>query len=139
MLYEVMREVNNYFIREQYSGSFSIIKGQLEFPFTITKGQYYLIENSEYNDGLHQYEVENDTLTDEVFNGRISKCVVPKKFVDLVLDIDEWIKKYQSSVQSPFTSESFGGYSYSKATNSSGSSVDWRDVFKTQLNTWRKV
>lgn len=34
---------------------------------------------------------------------------------------------------------SFGGYSYSKATNASGVAVGWQDVFKSRLNTWRRI
>ena len=75
-------------------------------------------------------------LTDEVFNGAVWALAVPKAVIDLSAEIAEWDKKNQPS---SFTSESFGGYSYSKATNASGVAVGWQDVFKSRLNQWRRI
>ena len=47
-----------------------------------------------------------------------------------------------SAAMSPYMSESFGGYSYSKGasnTASGGSVVTWQDAFKTRLAPWRKI
>ena len=39
-----------------------------------------------------------------------------------------------------FTSESFGGYSYTKATDSAtGQPATWETVFRSQLNPYRKL
>ena len=68
---------------------------------------------------------------------------VPAEFLSLVADIKAWVDKYggvDSEAQSPFQSESFGGYSYSKGTTSNGdSNATWKTVFGARLNKWRKV
>ena len=59
----------------------------------------------------------------------------------------EWSDKYlgvDSAAMSPFNSESFGGYSYSKSGGSSSSgNVDlsgtWQGAFADRLNNWRKI
>ena len=43
------------------------------------------------------------------------------------------------NAESPYTSESFGDYSYTKATGESGAPLTWRDVFASRLNAWRKL
>lgn len=62
---------------------------------------------------------------------------VPRALIALSDEIKAWVDK--NGQESPYTSESFGGYSYSKATNAQGMAVGWRDVFRSRLNTWRKI
>ena len=90
---------------------------------------------SVFNDGLHQYPVAD--LTDETFTGSVWALAVPKAVIELAEEIDAWQTK--NGDPGPFTSESFGGYSYSKATNASGMAVGWQDVFKSRLNDWRRI
>jgi hypothetical protein len=53
--------------------------------------------------------------------------------------IEEWQSKNGDAVESPFTSESFGGYSYTKATDSAtGAQATWETVFRSQLNPYRQ-
>ena len=47
--------------------------------------------------------------------------------------------KYGEKSLSPYQSESFGGYSYTKASASNGDQVDWKTVFRSRLNRWRKI
>ena len=58
-------------------------------------------------------------------------------------EIKEWRKKYKDVINSPYTSESFGGYAYTKSggVSVSGSAgvVTWQSVFKSRLNEWRKL
>jgi hypothetical protein len=52
------------------------------------------------------------------------------------------IKAYNESdagKPSPFTSESFGGYSYTKATDASGAPIGLQKAFASRLNKWRKL
>jgi hypothetical protein len=52
------------------------------------------------------------------------------------------IKAYNESdagKASPFTSESFGGYSYTKATDANGAPIGWQKAFASRLNKWRKL
>lgn len=133
-----MQEVNNFFVKTQVYGEFTVTDGKLESSF-ISNNQYFLIDGSIFNDGL--YLKGKESLTDETFNGTVSALAIPQAFLDLVSEIDEWQGKYSDAVQSPYQSESFGGYSYSKVSSSSDGAdkTTWQGVFKDRLNHWRKL
>jgi hypothetical protein len=63
----------------------------------------------------------------------------------LASDIEAWQAKYGSAenpAMSPFTSESFGGYSYSKGGGSDASGKGqntWQGAFKARLNAYRRM
>lgn len=136
MLETVLQNLNNWFLVPDgvHAGEFTVQGGQLTLPFLQT-GQYFRVVGSVFNDGLHQYPVAD--LTDETFTGSVWALAVPKAVIELAEEIDAWQTKNGDS--GPFTSESFGGYSYSKATNASGMAVGWQDVFKSRLNDWRRI
>lgn len=136
MLETVLQNLNNWFLVPDgvHAGEFTVQGGQLTLPFLQT-GQYFRVVGSVFNDGLHQYPVAD--LTDETFTGSVWALAVPKAMIELAEEIDAWQTKNGDS--GPFTSESFGGYSYSKATNASGMAVGWQDVFKSRLNDWRRI
>lgn len=142
MLTELCQELRNWFEREKYFGTFTIEDGQIDVPDgSLQSGQYFRIVGSVFNDGVHKYD-DIETLTDEVFRGAIWSMAVPPAVVDLSERISEWVTKYGDSVSSPYSSESFGGYSYSKANSGQGnaSSVPtWQGVFASELNRWRKI
>lgn len=136
MLETVLQNLNNWFLVPDgvHAGEFIVQGGQLTLPFLQT-GQYFRVVGSVFNDGLHQYPVAD--LTDETFTGSVWALAVPKAVIELAEEIDAWQTK--NGDPGPFTSESFGGYSYSKATNASGMAVGWQDVFKSRLNDWRRI
>ena len=136
MLETVLQNLNNWFLVPDgvHAGEFTVQGGQLTLPFLQT-GQYFRVVGSVFNDGLHQYPVA--ALTDETFTGSVWALAVPKAVIELAEEIDAWQTK--NGDPGPFTSESFGGYSYSKATNASGMAVGWQDVFKSRLNDWRRI
>lgn len=136
MLETVLQNLNNWFLVPDgvHAGEFTVQGGQLTLPFLQT-GQYFRVVGSVFNDGLHQYPVAD--LTDETFTGSVWALAVPKAVIELAEEIDAWQTK--NGDPGPFTSESFGGYSYSKATNASGMAVGWQDVFKSRLNDWRII
>ena len=133
MLEQVLRHLNNWFLVEIHEGTFTVENGSIALPFLQTN-QYFRIVGSVFNDGLHQYPAVD--LTDETFTGSVWALAVPKAVVELAVEIDAWQTK--NGDPGPFTSQSFGGYSYSKATNASGMAVGWQDVFKSRLNDWRR-
>lgn len=144
MLTELCQELRNWFEREKYFGTFTIENGQIDLPDgSLQSGQYFRIVGSVFNDGVHKYDPESESqLVDEVFVGAVWSMAVPPAVVDLSERISEWVTKYGDSVSSPYSSESFGGYSYSKASSGQGnaSSVPtWQGVFATELNKWRKI
>ena len=136
MLEEVMHEVNNYFVKNVYKGKFEISNSSISLPF-LAEGQYFKIIGSVFNDGVHKYPAIN--LKDETFEGVIQALAVPTEFIKLASDIQGWLDKYGASIEGPYTSESFGGYSYSKASGADGGQITWMSQFRSRLSRWRKI
>lgn len=132
MLETVLMYLNNWFVVGRYDDTYTIEDGGITLPFLVD-GQYFRIVGSLFNDGVYQYPAE---LTDETFDGSVWAMAIPKALLSTVKEITAWQAKNGDS--GPYTSESFGGYSYSKATNSKGMAVGWRDVFAAQLSPWKK-
>lgn len=152
MLTELCQYLRNWFELDQISGKVTItgniisVAGDglfLRVPI-IQNGQYIHIEGSTFNNGVFKYGVDN--LTDETFNGTVWLLGIPQAVVDLADEIAAWRQKYEavgSPAMSPFNSESFKGYSYSKGTVSGGSGAEsalgWQTVFYPRLAPWRKI
>ena len=141
MLEELMRECRNWFKVPDgaYSGTFTIKGGSIALPF-LRAGQYFRIMGSVLNDGVYQYG--NCSLRDETFDGAIWAMAVPAEFLRLEEEIKAWRTQYENAAISPFQSESFAGYSYTKSSangDSGGSVTGWQGVFASRLNKWRKL
>ena len=139
MLEQVLMNIRRWFPVEGgiYSGTFTIKDGGITLPF-LADGQYFRICGSVFNDGLHQYNVLD--LIDETFNGTIWALAIPKAVIELADEIGKWQEKNGEAASSPFSSESFGGYSYSKSTDAeTGGAVTWQSAFKQQLSAYRKL
>lgn len=145
-IFEVCSYLKNWFDRNQpkYFGNVSIINGALSETYDLKVGQYFRIVGSTLNDGVYQYPIT--TLTDETFNGAIWGMSLPKAFIALLDDIETWKTKYasaDSAALSPYSSESFGGYSYSKSSGSNDTTTDksgtWQGVFGARLAPYRKM
>lgn len=138
MLETVLNHLHNWFeIRgAARAETFSIVSGALELSFLLN-GQYYRIEGSVFNDGLHKYGDTEDALEDETFTGRIIPLAIPKAVVNLSDEIAAWCANNPASDK---ISESFDGYSYSRGTDGNGSAAGgWQTAFRSRLNTWKKV
>lgn len=133
MLEAVLTHLNNWFCREVYSGTFTVTGGKLELP-DLANGQYFRIVGSVFNDGLHQNPAVY--LLDETFTGAVWILAIPKTVIDLSEEIKDWTEKNQPSA---YTSESFGGYSYTRGTNKNGKPVGWKDVFSDRLSPYKKI
>lgn len=138
MLEQVLRHLNNWFLVDIHEGTFTVENGSIALPFLQTN-QYFRICGSVFNDGLHQSPATD--LTDETFTGTVWALAVPKAVVTLSEDIAAWQEKNGEAVASPYQSESFGGYSYTKrsAGSDSGTLNGWQDAFRGRLNDWRKL
>lgn len=134
MINELCNEINNWFEDEKHFDEYKIESGIIAPSVNLVEGQYYRIIGSLFNDGVHKFG-END-LVDESFEGSIWTMRVPPEVVRLVQQIETY---NSSSTLTPFTSESFGGYSYTKATDANGVPLDWRTIFRSSLNRWRKI
>lgn len=141
VLSELCKELNNWFDYERKFGKFTISDGQLQVDF-LQEGQYYRIAGSVFNDGVYQYtqNPHESPLRDETFEGAVWLMAVPSDVLGLADEVEAWIGKYKDVSESPLQSESFGGYSYTKASGSgSNGGTSWRDAFRSRLNQWRKL
>ncbi len=138
MLEEVLRYlwgtmVYKWPVKELYGGEFKIENGSIELPFLLN-GQYFRIVGSALNDGVYQNPADN--LKDEVFRGAIWTLALDPALLAIVSEIEEWEKENKKAVESPYQSETFGGYSY---TLKAEQSVSWKTAFNDRLNRWRKI
>lgn len=133
MIENVMAYCNNYFsLPDSHYGTWTIANGGISLPF-LAIGQYFRITGSLFNDGVYTYPAQ---LKNEKFDGYIVPLAPPKAFIDLCSQIAE----YESTSHiSPYTSESFGGYSYTKAPGKGGGGLAWQEAYTVQLRRWRKI
>ena len=166
---QMCAETHNYFETHKENGTFTIQDGNIDLPF-LTENQFFRIVGSKFNDGVYIYSdnhliirastweeikdnnetwedikrlkwgdlVEHD-LVDETFEGSIWAMNMPRAFLNLSQEISAYCTS-EAAKPSLFQSESFGGYSYTKATNASGiADNSWQSVFETKLKRYRKL
>jgi len=152
LLEQVLYHIHNWFERERTD----VVDCEIEngsLPASITSSmmvnQWYRIEGSYLNDGLHKHPA--DDLTDETFSGTITKIAIPRPLLYIVQEIEDWLElgkdAREKALASPYQSESFDGYSYSlrgdlTANSASGGSTGlsgWQAEFASRLNPWRKM
>lgn len=146
MLTEICEYLHNWFCEDSdiIVGNIVVGDSEIAVPYgVIQPGQYVRIVGSVFNDGVWQYG--EATFTQETFTGAIWPMKLPKAVIDLATDIEDWQEKYcgiDSKALSPFDSESFAGYSYSKSNGGAGeiaSPTNWQGVFYARLSPWRKL
>lgn len=153
-LTEICAEVRNYFLKDYtdlsksiHDGTFTIVNGRLEGVDYLKEEQYFRIHGSDLNDGVWQYSSEGiEGLRDETFDGAVWAMSVPPAFIKLAEDIDAWRaanEAVDSQNMSPYNSESFGGYSYSKSGGGSssggGTNATWQGQFARRLAVWKRL
>ena len=133
---EICAELRNWFVVPNgvHIQTYTISGGSIAPLDFLQEGQYFRIIGSVFNDGVHQYPAAD--LTDEVFHGAVWAMSLPPDLIALSAEIQNYIEQNPAS---GFSSESFGGYSYTRATASDGSVATWRDVFRKDLNRYRKL
>ena len=152
MLQEICENIHNYFVHDRYNGTYTISGGVISPALVLKDGQRFLIAGSDLNDGIYTFHptgIKNDDdsagagLADEVFTGAICGLSIPPQVIALAAEVNEWVGKYGAAVASPYQSESFGGYSYTRATSGKSDGTNtvagWQEVFASRLNRWRKV
>lgn len=132
----VCRELHNWFTQTINAGTFEVKDGKL----TVTgaqDGQYIRIIGSVFNDGVYVYPASG--LTDETYDGAVWLMAIPPEVLQLAADIKTWSEDNDKLINSPYTAESFDGYSYSKESGEDGSGLTWQTHFMKRLNAWRKL
>lgn len=138
MLEQVLLSLRNWFVADKRTGRVRIEEGRLVPPAALglKEGQYVRITGSTFNDGLHSWPCNG--LTDEEFVGTVWALAIPRAVVDLADEIAAWQTENAKELDSPYASESFGGYSYTRV-GGDGSPITWRQQFKARLDPWRKL
>ena len=139
MLLAVMREVRNFFIATSESGDFEIKNEVINLKGEYLRGQYVAVTGSLLNDGV--YRLVSDDLwlvsaVDERFTGVVYGLRVPRDFAELVDEIAAWNAQ---NAPSDKVSESFGTYSYHRATDAQGGAATWQSVFGRRLTPYRRM
>ena len=139
MIGQICQYIKNYFTYEhdRIIGDWSVVNGKL-VPSLDIPTDYYAIFGSRKNNGVHKVNDYGDVLVDEgPFHGSVWFMSPPQDFLDKVEEITAWIDTYGKTLNSPYTSESFGGYSYTKGKSRSGSDfgITWRDQFGPELKS----
>lgn len=148
---ELLNYLNNYFYNYELIGPvvFEDDNSSLTIPDVNKEfyvGQYIKIENSKFNDGIfkvidvnsndnnYTITIDSSDFIPGVFTCSILSLAIPRVIIKLKESIEDFKANNKPSV---YTSESFGNYSRSWATNSKGNVVTWKDVFKEDLNQYR--
>ena len=143
MLTEICAEIKNYFSygKDKHAGDFKIVEGTivgLDLPT-----EYFAIFGSHFNNGVHK--VSDVDLIDEEFHGAVWIMSPPAAFLALVNEIKAWQAAngaVDSSAMSPFNSESFGGYSYTKSAGyaaAANQSNGWQGAYADRLKMYRRA
>jgi hypothetical protein len=141
---DVMAECKNHFQDADtpcIEGDFALVDGVLTPNAGLAEGDYIAITGSRLNDGVYLPTVDTDGFhltdaDDEAFTGRVWILHPPRKFIALVAEIAAYVA---ANAPSAVTSESFGNYSRSMATNSTGAPVSWPVVYADRLRPYRRM
>jgi hypothetical protein len=134
MIDEICASLHNYFAVDIVPGEYTVNDGEITLPF-LAAGQFFRVVGSVFCDGV--YRCGDKLPADETFDGAIWALAIPPALEAIAAEIEEWKAKNADVLASPYQSESFGGYSYSKGTGCD--SASWQGAFASRLNRWRKI
>lgn len=132
MIDEICASLHNYFAVDIVPGEYTVNDGEITLPF-LAAGQFFRVVGSIFCDGV--YRCGDKLPADETFDGAIWALAIPPALEAIAAEIEEWKAKNADVLASPYQSESFGGYSYTKGSDS----ASWQGVFAKRLNRWRKL
>lgn len=132
MIDEICASLHNYFAVDIVPGEYTVNDGEITLPF-LAAGQFFRVVGSVFCDGV--YRCGDKLPADETFDGAVWAMAIPPAFEAVAAEIEEWKQKNAEVINSPYQSESFGGYSYTKGSDSDS----WQGVFAKRLNRWRKL
>lgn len=111
-----------------------VVANQTNILDGLAPHQYYKIEGSIFNDGVHEAV---ESLTPEKFYGKVQPMRVPKVFVELAKKITAYDEKLPSG--GVYVSQSFNGWSGTMATGTDGLPADGCTRYRREINQWRKL
>lgn len=134
-------DLKNYFVndvdKDLHFGQFTIANNIITLDFLDTN-QYFRIVGSKFNDGVYKYD-NKLTLVDETFSGAVWAMSVPPDFIAAVTEAETYLTAHPLGME--FQSESFGGYSYTRAQSNSYVRGFWYlpTTISQKLNKYRKL
>lgn len=134
-------DLKNYFIadfdKDIHLDKYTISDGTITLDF-LSENQYFRIVGSKFNDGVYKYD-NKLALTDETFDGAVWAMSVPPAFLEAVTEAENYLKTSPSGIE--YQSESFGGYSYTRAGGNNSSRGFWYlpSVTANKLNRYRRI
>ena len=150
MLLEICGYLKNFFVDTNYTGHITVVDGTVFCDgkeIAIAQDQYFTLVNEKAKSILGIYKYGKGELKDRDIAGAVWLMDVPDDLLALAGEITAWMEKYggvESMALSPFNSESFAGYSYSKASGSSSDNSNngtpmWVSQFGGRLARWRRI
>lgn len=147
ILEQILWHIHNWFDHGTFPvENCTIDGGSLPASVPVPDGAWYRIQGSLLNDGLHR--AGDSDLYPETFDGTVTVCAIPKALLDVADRISDWVdanaEAARKAQESPYQSESFGGYTYTlrsdlMAENGSEGLTGWKAKFASDLNPWRKI
>lgn len=137
----ICANLKNYFLRDKYGGTFNVVSGTAPLSNLLT-GQYFRIVGSVLNDGVWQNTAEDLAhLQNETFEGEIWSMAIPRDFLELCGEIDDFNAKIEemSTSWTGFSSESWNGYSYSISSSAPDFILQKQANIKSRLNGYRRI
>ena len=145
MLTEICAYLKNYFETERRIGTIQITGGEIYcdgVKVELEDGQHFALFRDRFVLGVYE---KGDEIPDKTFTGAVWPMDIP----EAIIQADQWAEAWKqkngaatSDANGPFQSESFGGYSYSKAAGGGagvGSSVFDQAQFKAMLAPYKKI
>lgn len=135
--------LRNYFTDKNhiFQGTYTIHDKSIAVDF-LKDNQYFRITGSTFNDGVFCNTPDDlARLRDETFTGAIWCMAVPADFVRLCDDAERFMAKIAeiSGNFKGYTSESWGGYTYTLPTSAPAFIQEWQYRIKQGMNTYRKL
>lgn len=157
MLTEVMRECRNWFEHTAENGTYDILDNTIVVKHRYVVGQYIRIVGSVLNDVVAKITkvdvIEDDlyritcvhiknnlsnNLKDETFTGSIYGLRIPFDFLEIVKEIEAY-QEIARKGDPTLVSESYRGYSYSRAVSRDGQLVNWKTLFMDRLKPFKRM
>ena len=153
MLNEICEHLHNFFDQkdgcyiDRTAGEFTISDEVISpLSSSLAVGQYVRIVGSIFNNGVYVLtETEPDEgepeiilsgTVNETFTGAIFGLAIPRDLVTLDTEITAYVT---ANPATGYVSESFGGWSGSRATGANGAPISWKSAYAGRLNRWRKL
>lgn len=127
-----MPRCTNYFAVDIVPGEYTVNDGEITLPFLAARTVFSRRRQRLLRRGV---SLRDKLPADETFDGAVWAMAIPPALEAIAVEIEEWKAKNADVLASPYQSESFGGYSYTKGSDS----ASWQGVFAKRLNRWRKL